>query len=42
MWCGGCGAVGVKKVYFRCGWGWECGVVVGMVGRVMMMWESQQ
>ncbi len=24
MWCGG---GGVKKVYFRCGWDWECRVV---------------
>ncbi len=27
MLCGGCGAGGVKKVYFRCGLGWKCGVV---------------
>ncbi len=33
MWCGGCGAGGVKKVYFRCGLGWECGLV-GDGGRV--------
>ncbi len=27
VWCGGCGVGGVKNVYFRCGLGWECGVV---------------
>ncbi len=26
-----CGGGGVKKVYFRCGWGWECGVVLSVL-----------
>ncbi len=30
VWWGGCGAGGVKKVYFRCVLGWECGVGVGV------------
>ncbi len=31
MWCGGCGGGGVKKVYFKCRSGWECGVVLSVL-----------
>ncbi len=31
MWCGS-GHGGCKKVYFRCGWGCQCGVVDVVLG----------